>query len=291
MGSCVSTITGLKDYQHKPITPEDIVNILEARNWQATIEIASSVRDIVPVEPTGILKCIDGRASNNKALKGPKMPGGIYSIAQNRGVTTIEGLKEIAKEVSDVGYAPSVASGDEGFFKVWLAGKKKDRPEYHAYQGAAAIEEAGYFVEVHKGEHAEKMTVINLVEGKTLDPKENDQRFVVDVWAAGKFGLDLPKFVEAAAKTVEAMGGPKKAKLIVPNENFERINSIYKPTGKSLGPLAPSGNKAASPSSQSSGKKPSSPSSQSSGKKPSSPSSQTSGKKASSPSSQTSSKK
>ena len=219
------------------------------------------------------------------------MPGGIYAIAQNRGVTTIEGLKEIAKEVSDAGYAPSVASGDEGFFKVWLAGKKKDRPEYHAYQGAAAIEEAGYFVEVHTGEHAEKMMVINLVEDKTLDPKENDERFVVDVWAAGKFGLDLPKFVEATAKTVEAMGGPKKAKLIVPNENFERINSIYKPTGKSLGPLAPSGNKAASPSSQSSGKKPSSPSSQSLGKKPASPSSQASGKKASSPFSQTSSKK
>ena len=215
MGSRVSTFVGLKDYQHKPITPEDIVNILEARNWQATIEIASSVRDIVPVEPNGILKCIDGRASNNnKALKGPKMPGGIYSIAQNRGVTTIEGLKEIAKEVSDMGYVPSVASGDEGFFKVWLAGKKKDRPEYHAYQGAATIEEAGYFVEVHKGEHAEKMTVINLVDNKTLDPKENDQRFVVDVWAAGKFGLDLPKFVEAAQRQWRLWVDQKRRSLL-----------------------------------------------------------------------------
>ena len=39
---------------------------------------------------------------------------------------------------------------------------------------------------------------------------------VFDGWAAGKFGLDVPKFLVAAAATVEMLGGPKKAKIIVP---------------------------------------------------------------------------
>mmetsp|Transcript_21154 Transcript_21154/g.45247 ORF Transcript_21154/g.45247 Transcript_21154/m.45247 type:complete len:235 (-) Transcript_21154:267-971(-) len=210
-----------------PLTPEEIKVILEGRGWDAEIVKASDVSsDMVDVAPTGILKCVDGRGSDNTALRGPKMAGGIYAIAHNRGVTTTDGLKAIVEEVKGKGHVPSVHGDDSsdmmgcGFFKLWVTGRFDDmgyaRPEFDADQGAAAVREAGGFIEMHHGKHMENIVMINLVEGKTLEPIEDDQRFIVDGWAAGKFGLDVPKYLLACAATVEMLGGPKKAKLIIP---------------------------------------------------------------------------
>jgi hypothetical protein len=210
----------------KPLTPEDIVYVLQGRGWDAEIVKAADMATMmVDVDPSGILKCVDGRGSNNKKLGGPKMPGGIYAIAHNRHTTSIEGLKEIAKEVIAKGHVPSV-HGDHtsdmlgcGFFRLWLTGQFDDmgypRPDFDADQGAAAVKDAGGVIEMHHGSHTEKVVLINLVENKTLEPDEDDQRFIVDGWAAGKFSLDVPNFLVAAAATVEMLGGPKKAKIIV----------------------------------------------------------------------------
>ncbi|KAL7526411.1 hypothetical protein ACHAWF_001757, partial [Thalassiosira exigua] len=107
-----------------------------------------------------------------------------------------------------------------GFFKLWLTGRFDDmgypRPEFDADQGASAVKTAGGTIEMHRGRHTEKVVLINLVEGTTLEPQEDDQRFVVDGWCAGKFDLDVPKFLTAAAATVEMLGGPKKAEIVVP---------------------------------------------------------------------------
>jgi hypothetical protein len=211
--------------EEKPLTPEDIVGVLEGRGWEAEIVKADDMV-MVDVDPKGILKCVDGRGSDNKAMCGPKMAGGIYAIAHNRHITSIEGLKAITKEVAEKGHVPSV-HGDHssdmmgcGFFKLWVTGRFDDmgypRPEFDADQGATAVKEAGGFIEMHHGKHEEKEVLINLVEDKTLEPIEDDQRFVCDGWAAGKFGLDVPSFLVAAAATVEMLGGPKKAKIIVP---------------------------------------------------------------------------
>ncbi|KAL7455128.1 hypothetical protein ACHAWC_006700 [Mediolabrus comicus] len=219
------TFKSCTEPEEKPLTPEDIVAVLESRGWEAEIVNAASMEGMVDVDPKGILKCVDGRGSDNKAFGGPKMPGGIYAIAHNRHTTTIEGLKEITKEVIAKGHVPSV-HGDHssdmmgcGFFKLWLTGRFDDmgypRPEFDADQGAAAVKEAGGVIEMHHGSHAEKVVLINLVENKTLEPIEDDQRFIVDGWAAGKFGLDVPNFLVAAAGTVEMLGGPKKAKIII----------------------------------------------------------------------------
>ena len=209
-----------------PLTPADIKGVLEGRGWSAEIVTASSMPDMLPVDPKGLLKCVDGRGSDNTAFQGPKMAGDIYAAAHNRGTTSVEGLKAITKEVAAAGHMPSV-HGDHssdmlgcGFFKLWVTGRFDDmgyaRPEFDADQGAAAVKEAGGVIEMHHGSHAEKVALINLVENQTLDPKEEDQRFIVDGWAAGKFGLDVPKFLVAAAATVEMLGGPKKAIIIVP---------------------------------------------------------------------------
>lgn len=209
-----------------PLTPEDIKGVLEGRGWEAEIVKKADMPGMLPVDPKGILKCVDGRGSDNTAFQGPKMAGGIYAIAHNRGTVTTEGLAAITKEVAAAGHVPSV-HGDHssdmlgcGFFKLWVTGRFDDmgypRPEFDADQGAAAVKEAGGFIEMHHGGHEEKVVLINLVENMTLDPNEKDQRFIVDGWAAGKFDLDVPKFLVAAAATVEMLGGPKKAKIIIP---------------------------------------------------------------------------
>ena len=220
-----------KKIADRPLTPEDIVGVLEARGWEANIVESDDITGLIKVDPSGILKCVDGRGSDNTRMKGPKMLGGIYGIAQNRGITSLDQLKGICQEVKKAGHVPSV-HGDAGgmlgcgFCKLWLQGKFEDLgsepPMFDAEQGAAATKSAGGVVEMHYGKHEEKVVYINLVPGKTLEPDHNDQRFIVDAWAAGKFRLDVPKYLVTAAATVERLGGPKKAVLIVPTKNAQK---------------------------------------------------------------------
>jgi hypothetical protein len=72
---------------------------------------------------------------------------------------------------------------------------------------------------MHHGKHTEKVVYINLCPNTTIEPDENDQRFVVDAWIGGKFNLDIVKFLIGAAATVEMLGGPKIAKIIVPSSD------------------------------------------------------------------------
>ena len=107
-----------------------------------------------------------------------------------------------------------------GFFKLWITGRFDDmgypRPEFDADQGAKAVKDAGGVIEMHHGKHTEKVVYINLCPDSTIEPDENEQRFVVDAWIGDKFNLDIPKFLIGAAATVEMLGGPKVARIIVP---------------------------------------------------------------------------
>ena len=219
------------------LTPEDIVGVLQARGWEATIAFSDFILDLIPVSSKGILKCVDGRGSDNTRMAGPKMLGGIYAIANNRGVTSLAGLNGICQEVKAAGHVPSV-HGDAGgmmgcgFCKLWLQGKFEDlgcaKPDFDASQGANAVKEAGGVVEMHRGAHAEKVVYINFVPDMTLEPDHDDQRFIVDAWAAGKFNLDIPKYLVTAAATVERLGGPKKAVLIIPKKKTDTGMKKYK---------------------------------------------------------------
>jgi hypothetical protein len=125
------------------------------------------------------------------------------------------------------GFVPSVHGDDSsdmlgcGFFKLWITGRFDDmgypRPEFDAKQGANAVKDSGGLIEMHHGNHTEKVVYINLCPDTTIEPDENDQRFVVDAWIAGKFNLDIPKLLIGAAATVEMLGGPKIARIIVPS--------------------------------------------------------------------------
>jgi len=207
------------------MTPEDIQNALRARGWDASIVSADAIDDLVDVTPEGLMKCVDGRMSDHPAMNGPKTLGGIYAIASLRGVRTLSGLGDVVREVMAVGHTPSVHGDDHadpppmgcGYFKLWVTGQLDglEPPEFTAAEGRAAVLGAGGVYEELIGAHAESEVVINLVAGKTLEPKA-DQRFVVDGWVTGTFDLDVGQYLTLAAQTVELLGGPRKARIVVP---------------------------------------------------------------------------
>merc|ERR1719491_2165596 len=210
------------------VTSKDIVGVLEGRGWEAEImtEVVteSDPGILIPVSEKGLMKCVDGRPSDHSGMDGPKTLGGVYALATMRGVTTLGELKDIVKEVSEAGHIPSV-HGDEhahpggmgcGFFKLWSQGKFEGipPPKFDSEEGKAAIIEAGGVYETLSGNHEEKVVYINMVENTTIAPNASNQAFVVDAWIAGKFGLDVPKYLTAAASTVEQLKGPLKAIII-----------------------------------------------------------------------------
>jgi len=207
------------------LTPEDVVKVLQDRGWEAEIVKRADVSDLVAVSPGGLFKCVDGRPSDHPGMDGPKTLGGVYAIAVNRGVTDLDGIKAIVKEVTAAGHVPSCHGDDHahpgpmgcGFFKLWKLGKFEGvaPPTFDSEQGRDAILEAGGVYEELSGAHQEKVVYINFVADTTLKPVADDQRFVCDAWIAGKFNLDVPKYLIAAADTVEQLKGPLKAKLIV----------------------------------------------------------------------------
>eukprot|EP00804_Cyclotella_cryptica_P028952 CCRYP_012364-RA/>CCRYP_012364-RA protein AED:0.03 eAED:0.03 QI:636/0.33/0.5/1/0/0/4/0/300 len=206
------------------VTPEKILSFFQNRGWQADIVTEFSMSyDMIKVDRRGILKCMDGRESDNFKFGGPKLPGGIYAIAQNREVITLKGLREIAEEVIHMGYIPSV-HGDHsddmlgcGFFRLWMMGKLgklgSPRPQFNADQGAKAVKAAGGIIEMQYGSHSEKTLYINLLK--------RDQRFVVDAWVATKFRLNVTKLLADTIAAVEILGGPKKAIIIIPSMTLD----------------------------------------------------------------------
>ena len=239
MGPCLSTPETPKvkkiapkplRHQQKRLSPEDVKGVLEGRGWDVSIVTEDKCPvPVVYVQPNGILKCVDGRGSDNTTrMAGPKMLGGVYGIANCRGIKTTQELGDICKEVWAADHVPSV-HGDEsgilgcGFCKLWVtdgfadAGLGIKKPKFSAEEGRDAVKAAGGVIENHYGAHAEKVVYINFVDGMTLEPYHDYQRFIVDAWAAAKFKLDVPKYLVTAAVTVEklAKGTLKKAVLIV----------------------------------------------------------------------------
>jgi len=207
------------------MSPDEMVRALESRGWQVEVVEAGRIADLVEVDGAGLMKCVDGRRSDHPGMRGPKTLGGIYAIASLRGITDLVGLARVVTEVREAGYQPSV-HGDEhavpgsmgcGYFKLWRTGALDglEPPAYSSEEGRAAVLEAGGVYETLSGAHSEAEVLINLVPDTTLEPK-TEQRFVVDGWVLASFDLDVATYLGLAAQTVELLGGPKIARIIVP---------------------------------------------------------------------------
>lgn len=203
------------------VSAEDLKNILESRGWQAKID--DSPKGIVPIKKKHIMKCVDGRGSDQPDMQGPKTLGGIYAIASLRGVRTKAGLKKIVKEVQDAGYGASV-HGDTcgtmgcGYFKLWKTGQLPalTPPKYDGDAGRIAVLEEKGIYEWLEGGHEETHTIINFRKNTTFEPNPKAQRFVLDAWVADEFRLDMVRYLTLAAETVERLRPAAMVAKIVP---------------------------------------------------------------------------
>lgn len=206
------------------LAAQDIAKVLEARGWIAKVLHQSDLeREPLKVTKRGLFKCVDGRPSDNKNMNGPKTLGGVYALVASREKVSLRALENAVKEVKAAGFEPSVhgdCKHDEmgcGFFKLWRTGRLDglSRPNYTAGQGRVAVELAKGKYETLEGTHSESCVIINLVENFTYAPHP-DQSFVVDAWVTERFkGIDQGKYLTLAAETVEKLGGPMVAKIIV----------------------------------------------------------------------------
>ncbi|MEQ8274642.1 MAG: cadmium-containing carbonic anhydrase [Deltaproteobacteria bacterium] len=169
---------------------------------------------LVKVLKGGLFKCVDGRFSDQAAMRGPKALGGVYAIASMRGARTVAELQKIVQDMNKAGkYTPCV-HGDThggplgcGYFKLWKTGQLPGLtpPKYDGDFGRAAVLAAGGVYEGLVGSHEESFTVINLKPNTTLEPNYENQRFVLDAWVAKEFRIDLAKYAVTAAETVERL--------------------------------------------------------------------------------------
>lgn len=206
----------------KNMNANTLADVLKTRGWEVEIRKAEEVADLVDVSPKGLFKCVDGRVSNQtgEAMRGPKVLGGVYAVAAMMGLTTIEGLKQAFAKVKELGFVPCVHSDHHhgamgcGFFKLWKTGQFEGLaiPEFEADAGKEAVIAEGGVHETLEGDHTEEVVMINLVEGKTLEP--NGKRFIVDAWWMEKAGIDSGAYLTRAAETVEKLNGPKKVVII-----------------------------------------------------------------------------
>lgn len=190
---------------------DQLKQALEGRGWIVEVKTPDG---LVDVEKGGLLKCVDGRRSDQAGMRGPKALGGVYAIASMKGARTVEDLQKIVEDMKSAGkYTPCV-HGDThggplgcGYFKLWRTGQLPGLrpPNYDGDTGRAAVVAAGGVYENLVGSHEEWFTVINLKKDTTLAPKPDDQRFVLDAWIAAEFGIDLARYAVMAAETVERL--------------------------------------------------------------------------------------
>ena len=124
MGPCLSTPPPAEE---KPLTPQDVVGVLEGRGWTATIVRRTSAPSPSSLSTYGHPQVRRWPRLRQQGHGWPKMLGGVYGIANCRSIKTTQELGDICKEVSAAGHVPSV-HGDEssilgcGFCKLWVTG-------------------------------------------------------------------------------------------------------------------------------------------------------------------------
>eukprot|EP00586_Coscinodiscus_wailesii_P013263 CAMPEP_0172505546 /NCGR_PEP_ID=MMETSP1066-20121228/187242_1 /TAXON_ID=671091 /ORGANISM="Coscinodiscus wailesii, Strain CCMP2513" /LENGTH=206 /DNA_ID=CAMNT_0013282189 /DNA_START=123 /DNA_END=740 /DNA_ORIENTATION=+ len=191
---------------------KDIITLLRGRGWTASsiTETQFTSPALIRTSPQGLLKSSDVRRGRSHNDDGPKIPGGVYAIATNRGVTTTDGLKAIVREVANAGHVPSVPARGGSFFKLWseakmpAGGMAKKPPEFNAAEGEAAVLAAGGVVVEERRWEEETVVYFNLVPDTTISPeKGGDGVLVVDVWIANKFKMNEATYLETAARFVE----------------------------------------------------------------------------------------
>jgi hypothetical protein len=234
--------------------PQDveIKKLLERLGFTVAIgnQKETTSENLVDIVPGGGVHCIDGRVfkdETGKLSRGPKLPGGVLGVAalimKKSGERDANGKKRkpmgfakaLGKAIALVGksgFTP-VVHGDGhsytgcGFLNVWYQ-RSEELKDYLPPIGVPVetaigqAEKGGASYVKLEGSHQEEHLIVNLVHGKTLvpdgsafilDPVNIVQMFDKDN-GMKKLGITVGDVVELAVRTIKALDGCQKAKII-----------------------------------------------------------------------------
>lgn len=190
---------------------------LQQQGW----EVKEAKGDkLVEVQPNGLGPCVDGRKAK-KALKGPKIQGGVLGVmALGVGRGDEAAVREAVKIIKAAGFTPAIHGDGQhheagcGFGRLWREGKFNNFPklEVNLERVREIVEaEGGEYVELI-GDHEEQQVTANFVENMSLEP--DGSSFILDAWSAAKFGINQEKLLANAVEVITKLNGPKVLEII-----------------------------------------------------------------------------
>ncbi|OGD56117.1 hypothetical protein A3E73_01940 [Candidatus Beckwithbacteria bacterium RIFCSPHIGHO2_12_FULL_47_17] len=192
-------------------------------------EVKEGNRDkLVPVEADGFGPCGDGRKPKDTQIKlrAPKILGGVLgkaALGSGKAAAQTIGEYDIrlaCRDIKAAGFTPSVHGDTKhgkkgcGFGRLWSEGKLDNVPRLNvSLERVSEIvnEEGGQYIELD-GEHEEQRVMVNFIPDMTLEP--DGSCFIIDAWAADKFGINQERLLQNAVEVVVKLNGPKVIELI-----------------------------------------------------------------------------
>lgn len=202
---------------------EMLSEVLGARGWQVE---RGEREELISTEPGSPVQCVDGRKDMNvpeSYFYGPKIQGATAGVAAM--IARMEGadqitdihIEEACSRIENAGYKPGLHDVSEEHLHCGRVAKSAQLgdPEW-----GIGLNEVANIVGRHGGpntqlggHHQETFVGINFVPDTTRVPNPDQQSFQLDAWFAQALGLNLELVLNDAALTVEALNGPKIARI------------------------------------------------------------------------------
>lgn len=202
---------------------ESLKNLLEPMGWK--VEVGKR-EELVTTTPGAPIQCVDGRKdldAPNLYFEGPKIQGGALGVAaliareEAAEKVTTKHIEEACRRVVKAGYTPGIHDVSREHLHCGRMLKSEevgDAPWEDDFDSAAEIvgSYGGPNTELD-GSHAESYVGVNFVKNTTRVPNPDMQSFQLDAWFADEVGIDVRLVLTDAVKTVEALNGPKAARI------------------------------------------------------------------------------
>ncbi|MBI2337668.1 hypothetical protein HYU95_00635 [Candidatus Daviesbacteria bacterium] len=208
---------------HPRYNPEEVAEFFTGRGWEVEYVRASN-EELVEAEKGLAVQCIDGRMGKNQKIKGhgPKLPGGVYSIAALKTGGDIIGFNAAAALLRKLGYRAGTHV-DCAFLRLWMKGDLLTVRHRLALPGGLDPKkwvpmkhkqwEGEHFgiAEEHR-EHEEEALVFNPFVEVTSQARRD--RFGYDHGLMQVLGVPARRAMHLVAETVEKASHRRKIEIL-----------------------------------------------------------------------------
>lgn len=208
---------------HSNYKPAEVEELFSGRGWKVEY-VRVSNEDLVEAEEGLAVQCIDGRMGKNKKIRrhGPKIPGGVYSVAALQTGGNVIGFNEAASLLRKWGYRAGTHV-DCGFLYLWANGELS--AVRHRLELPIGLDLQTWVTMKHKQwegvhfgiseedhEHEEEALILNPYIGHTT--KARKDRFGYDHGLMQLLGIPGRRAMHLVAETVERLSHHRKIEIL-----------------------------------------------------------------------------